>query len=56
MKKQELFDILCSGRSIYKNLTEEEMLDVLDELSTKFYETGVPKPEDIMVESKFNEE
>lgn len=56
MKKQELFDILCSGRVIYKDLTEEEMLDVMDELAIKFYEQGVPKPEDIMVESKFTEE
>ena len=26
MKKQELFDILCSGRVIYKDLTEELVL------------------------------
>ena len=56
MKKQELFDVLCSGRTIYKDLTEEQMLDVLDELATEFYEKGVPNPEDIMVESKFTEE
>lgn len=50
MKKQELFDIVCNGRSIYKDLTEEEMLDTLDDLSQQYYETGVPNPEDLMIE------
>jgi hypothetical protein len=50
MKKQELYNILCEGRIIYKDLTEETMFEVMDELSQQYYETGVPKPEDIMVE------
>jgi hypothetical protein len=50
MKKQELYNILCEGRIIYKDLTEENMFEVMDELSQQYYETGVPKPEDIMVE------
>jgi hypothetical protein len=56
MKKQELFDILCNGRKIYSNLTGEEMLDTMHDLAIEFYEKGVPKPEDIMVESKSIEE
>lgn len=52
MKKQELFDIVCNGRSIYKDLTEEELLDTLDDLSQEYYETGVPNPEDLMIECK----
>lgn len=55
MKKQELFDILCKGRIIHKDLCEEEMLNILDDMATKFYEDGVPNPEDIVVESKFIE-
>jgi len=50
MKKQGLFRILCSGRVIYQNLSQEEMFDVLDDLSEQFYETGVPNPEDLVVE------
>jgi hypothetical protein len=50
MKKQELYNILCEGRIIYKDLTEENMFEVMDELSQQYYETGVPKQEDIMVE------
>jgi hypothetical protein len=53
MKKQEssdLYNIYCEGRKIYTTLTEEEMFDVMDDLSQQFYETGVPKPEDVMVE------
>jgi hypothetical protein len=52
MKKQELFDILCNGRVIYNNLTEEDLMDIMDDLSQQYYETGVPKPEDLVVESK----
>lgn len=53
MKKQEssdLYDIYCEGRKIYTSLTEEEMFDTMDELSQQYYETGVPKPEDLMIE------
>lgn len=50
MKRQESFDISCKGRIIHKSVSEEEMLDIMDDLSQQFYETGVPNPEDIMVE------
>lgn len=52
MKKQELFDILCNGRVIYKDLSEEDLMNVMDDLSQQFYETGVPKPDELMVECK----
>jgi len=62
-KRQELFDmtnesynILCKGRRIYSNLTEEEYFDVMEDLSIEFYQTGSPRPEDleteILVENK----
>lgn len=50
MKKQESFRILCDGRVIYQNLSQEEMFNVLDDLSEQYYETGVPNPEDLVVE------
>lgn len=50
MKKQESFRILCKERVIYQDLTEEEMFELVDELSQKFYEEGLPNPDDIMVE------
>ena len=49
MKKQESYNILCNGRVIYKDLSEEDLMDTMDDLSQQYYETGVPKPEDIMV-------
>lgn len=52
MKKQESFDILCNGRQIYKDLSEEELMNVFDELSQQYYETGVPNPGELMVECK----
>ncbi len=50
MKKQESYRILCDGRVIYKDLTEDELFDVMDELSEQFYQKGLPKPEDLMIE------
>ena len=41
---------MCSGRVLYQYLSQEEMFEVLDELSEQFYETGVPNPEDLVVE------
>jgi hypothetical protein len=50
MKKQESFRILCAGRVLYQYLSQDEMFDVMDELSQQFYETGLPNPEDLVVE------
>ena len=50
MKKQESFRILCNERVLYHSLSQEEMFDVMDELSQQFYETGVPNPGDLVVE------
>jgi hypothetical protein len=50
MKKQESFRILCDGRVIYQNLSQEAMFEVMDELSQQFYETGLPNPNDLVVE------
>lgn len=44
------YRILCNDRVIYSNLSEEEMFEVMDDLSQQFYETGTPHPSDIMVE------
>jgi len=48
--KTEKINIYCQGRKIYTGLSEESMFEVLDELTEEFYATGVPLPEDIMVE------
>jgi len=50
MKKQESYRILCDGRVIYSDLTEDELFDIMDELSEQFYQKGLPKPDDLMVE------
>jgi len=50
MKRQESFRILCDGRVLYQCLSQEELWDIMDELSEQFYATGVPNPEDLMVE------
>jgi hypothetical protein len=50
MKKQESFRILCNDRVIYQNLSQEEMFETMDDLSQQFYDTGLPNPEDLVVE------
>jgi hypothetical protein len=50
MKKQESFRILCNGRVIYQNLSQEEMFETMDDLSQQFYDTGLPNPQDLVVE------
>jgi hypothetical protein len=44
------YQILCKERIIYKDLTEEEMFDIMDDLSHQYYETGVPNPAELVVE------
>jgi len=44
------YRILCNERMIYTDLSEEEMFDVMDDLSQQFYETGAPHPADVVVE------
>jgi hypothetical protein len=50
MKKQESFRILCNGRVIYQDLSQEEMFETMDDLSQQFYDTGLPNPDDLVVE------
>ena len=44
------YQILCNERVVYKDLTEEEMFDTMDDLSQQYYETGVPNPAELVVE------
>jgi hypothetical protein len=50
MKKQGSFRILCNDRVIYQNLSQEEMFETMDDLSQQFYDTGLPNPDDLVVE------
>lgn len=56
MKKQESFRILCNGRVIYQNLSQEEMFETMDDLAQQFYDTGLPNPQDLVVECIGNPE
>jgi hypothetical protein len=44
------YNILCKGRKIYTNLTEEEYFDTMEDLSVKFYQTGSPNPIELETE------
>ena len=41
------YTILHRGKVLYKNLTEEEYFDIMDDLSVEYYQTGSPKPQDL---------
>ena len=46
----EAYNILCKGRRIYSQLTEEEYFNIMEDLSIQYYQTGDPKPEDLETE------
>ena len=46
----EAYNILCKGRKIFSNLTEEEYFNIMEDLSIEFYQTGSPLPEEIQTE------
>ena len=54
MKKQESskakYNILCRGRKIYSDLTEEEYFEIMEDLSIEYYQTGTPDPDEIETE------
>ena len=39
--------ILHRGKVLYKNLTEEEYFDIMEDLSIEFYQKGSPRPQDL---------
>jgi hypothetical protein len=44
------YNILYQGRAIYKNLSEEQCTEVLDELSQYYYNHGDYDPSEIELE------
>lgn len=45
-----LYNILCKGRVIYNNLTQDEYFDIMEDLAREFYETGTPDPSELETE------
>jgi hypothetical protein len=43
----EKYDILCKGRRIYKNLSQLEYFEVMEDLAVEYYQTGSPDPSDL---------
>ena len=43
----EKYNILHKKELLYSDLTEDEYFDILENLSTQFYQTGSPRPEDL---------
>jgi hypothetical protein len=46
----EFYNILCKGRKIYSNLTEEEYFDIMEDLADNFYQSGSPNPNELETE------
>jgi len=47
---KEVYNILCNGRKIYSNLSEEEYFNIMEDLAAEFYQTGSPNPNEIETE------
>jgi hypothetical protein len=50
----ERYTILHNNKVLYKNLTEEEYFDRMEDLSIEFYQTGFPRPQEL--ETKITKE
>ena len=46
----EKYDILCKGRRIYKNLSQLEYFEVMEDLAIEYYQTGSPDPSELETE------
>jgi len=44
------YNILCRGRKIYRNLSENEYFNIMEDLSIEYYETGSPNPSELETE------
>jgi hypothetical protein len=47
MENAELYTILVNDKVLYKNLTEEEYFDRMEDLSIEYYQKGSPHPSKI---------
>ena len=46
----DFYNIFLKNEKIYSHLTEEEYFDIMEELANKFYQTGLPVPQDLKTE------
>ena len=51
----DLYDIYVSGEKVLSAVTEDEMLDITQELADEFYNSGFPHPDEIEVKYLGNE-
>lgn len=50
MDNQTRYSILCKGRKIYTDLTEDQYFDTMEDLAQQYYETGSPNPSELETE------
>ena len=44
---QTKYTILHKENILYKNLTEDEYFDIMEDLSIEYYQKGSPRPQDL---------
>ena len=52
----ELYDIYIKGSKEFSSISEEEMLEITQELADDYYKEGFPHPDEIEVRYLGNEE
>ena len=48
----DLYDIYIKDELKFSDLTEHELMDMMEDLAIEFYQTGAPNPSDIRTVSK----
>ncbi len=51
MKKQELYRIIVGEKVLYNDLSQGEYFERMEDLSVEFYQTGFPRPDEIITET-----
>lgn len=48
---QVMYNILCRGRTIFSELSEDRFFDEMETLAQTYYECGSPSPDEITYET-----
>jgi hypothetical protein len=48
---QTLYNIICRGSVLLSNLSEKQFFDEMESLAQSYYNTGMPDPSEISVET-----
>jgi len=49
--RQVVYNIMCRGRVIHREISQDDFFDVMEDMAQSFYENGQPHPDEITYET-----